>query len=186
MRSESRAPRPIGLMPNGCPISRTFSNKRCCSLGVDEQFKSHFFAGVSGSGDHQVETAYDGIAQLGALERHDAPAGAGVYAQGQQDIPRARSLQGDVHAHIGAFLGVPQVAQPHLTAKSLSAGVGVADENLAIPNQVQPGPILVIIGGINHHQELFSTPPVDEQIINNIRIRGKEMRITRLLPHPAR
>ena len=164
-------------MPNGVPTASERIPEFGGPVGMDEELEGHLLAGVAGAGDDQVEAANNRFAQLGALEGHDALAGGGVAAQGQQDVARFGTLQGDIDAHVGACLRVAQVAQDG-TARQRRGPRGCAvDENLALQNGVQPGPIFVIIGGIDHHQVVFFGAAVDQRVVDHVGIGIKELRV---------
>jgi hypothetical protein len=54
----------------------------------------------------------------------------GIDTQGQQDIARARPLQGNIHAHICAGLRIAQVAQHHVAAKGARPRALAVDQHL--------------------------------------------------------
>ena len=55
----------------------------------------------------------------------------------------------------------------------------VADPHLAGFDGIQPGPVLIIIGGVHHYQEFLRAAMINEQIIDNAAIGVQQMRITR-------
>ena len=146
---------------------------------MDEQFEGHLLAGVAGAGDDQVEAAHFGVAQFGALERQQALARLGADAHRQQDVLALRALQGNIHPHIGAGLRVAQVADDGFVAERAAAGPQVVDLHFAVPDRFQPGAVLVVVGGVDHHQEFVHRAPVDQRVVDDIGIRVEEVGIER-------
>ena len=149
-------------------------------VGMYEQLKAHFLAGVASARDDQINAAHNSITQLRALEFHNFLAVGIANAHRQQNITRARPLQRNIHAHIGAFFGIAQVAQIHAAAKSLRPRAGVVNFHCAISHSIEPGPVFVVVGGVDHHQIDFFGPAVNQQVVNDFGIGGQEMGIKRL------
>ena len=148
---------------------------------MHEQLKRELLTRVTRARYHQVKLAQLRLAQLCALEQPYTRQGLLIASplppQRHQDIARLRSLQSDVYAHICAFFGIAQIAQDRIASISLLPRVLTVNDHFPVLHRSQPGPILVVIRSIYHHQELFFGSPVDHQVVNHVRIRVKEMRI---------
>ena len=151
-----------------------------CPLRMDKQFEGHLLARIAGAGNNQIEAAHFGVAQFGALERQQAFARRGADAHGQQHILALWALQRNIHAHIRAGLWVAQVADDRGIAERAAAGPQGIDLHFAVPDGFQPGPVLVVVGGVDHHEEFVHGPPVNQRVVDDIGIRVEQVRIERL------
>ena len=174
-------PQPARLDPPPRPHLQQLVEQRIRHVGVHEQLKRELLTRVTRARYHQVKLAQLRLAQLRALEQPHTRQGLLIAStlppQRHQDIARLRSLQSDVYAHICAFFGIAQIAQDRIASISLLPRVLTVNDHFPVLHRSQPGPILVVIRSIYHHQELFFGSPVDHQVVNHVRIRVKEMRI---------
>ena len=77
-----------------------------------------------------------------------------------------------------------RMSAPSLGSRRLRRMTSAADRHalralaihrtLAVFDCVQPGPIFIIIGGVDHHQEFLRSSPVYQRIIDHVRVRVKK------------
>jgi hypothetical protein len=103
-----------------------------------------------------------------------------VHAHREQDIAALRSLQGDVHAHIFArFRDRAGCGSRPRSRRSAPRG-GRCRSAPSHRARFEPGAVLVIVRGVDHHQELVPAAAVDERIVDHVRIGGQELAVQAL------
>ena len=91
----------------------------------------------------------------------------------------ARPLQRQVGAALVAPLPVAQIAQRDLAAPLDPRALAVNDD-VVVLDDVQPGPILVIVAGVDDDHVLIRPAPVNHRVVNAVAVHVQEKAIQRL------
>ncbi len=172
-----------GFDPQGLPGLQNGLPEGDGPVGVDKDLVADILAGVAGAGDDQVELLL-GAAQLALDQAGLGHAGQGVLeprvgCQALQDGQRCRPLQGQVDAHVGAVGRVLEIAQ-HGGALHAQVGALAVDQHLAVVDGIEPGPVLVGVGRVHHHQVEIVAAPVDHQVVDDPAVLIEEVSVKAL------
>ena len=104
----------------------------------------------------------------------------------QQIVAAPGSLQGDIDAAGGAMLAQPQVAQfESVGTFDAATGIFGINHDFASDHGIQPSPVLVVIRGVDHGEEMLVAEAVNHQVIERNAIDIQQVSIMRIADFQA-
>jgi len=149
---------------------------------VDENLEGHRLAGVAGARDEQVKRAELAVDDLVALHlQQRVPQRVILWEQRQQHIARTRPLQCQLHPRLIALGRGPHVANMHgLRAERARPRSRRVNLHLAFKHRIDPRPILVIVGRVDHHPVAILRQTVDPDIVDHAAVRREQEAVLRV------